>query len=129
KYLDCDPLPPHLEKVRKIDRVVRLIPIMSHPIPNTNESDSVQIILPQKQLARRSDMYVFCCSCTHNVTPRGKFIAFVSPKAEIGNPQTESISNSPEIGLLSSVDEILYDTYDKYEPVNEPSLKNCSILT
>jgi Rab GDP dissociation inhibitor len=29
---------------------------MSHPVPNTNDSDSVQIILPQKQLGRRSDM-------------------------------------------------------------------------
>jgi RAB protein geranylgeranyltransferase component A len=43
-------------QVRKIGRVVRAIAIMSHPIPNTNESHSVQIILPQKQLGRRSDM-------------------------------------------------------------------------
>lgn len=27
--------------------------IMSHPIPSTNDSHSVQIILPQKQLNRR----------------------------------------------------------------------------
>jgi len=44
------------QQVRKIGRVVRAIAIMSHPIPNTNESHSVQIILPQKQLGRRSDM-------------------------------------------------------------------------
>jgi hypothetical protein len=31
---------------------------MSHPIPSTDESHSVQVILPQKQLGRRSDMWV-----------------------------------------------------------------------
>ena len=29
---------------------------MSHPIPNANDSHSIQIILPQKQLGRKSDM-------------------------------------------------------------------------
>ena len=32
---------------------------MSHPIPDTNDSHSCQVILPQKQLGRKSDMYVF----------------------------------------------------------------------
>ncbi|AQK70476.1 Guanosine nucleotide diphosphate dissociation inhibitor 2 [Zea mays] len=55
KKVVCDPS--YLQnKVRKIGRVVRAIAIMSHPIPNTNESHSVQIILPQKQLGRRSNM-------------------------------------------------------------------------
>ncbi|KAJ8479805.1 hypothetical protein OPV22_023532 [Ensete ventricosum] len=38
------------DKVKKVGRVARAICIMSHPIPNTNDSHSVQIILPQKQL-------------------------------------------------------------------------------
>ncbi|PWZ08716.1 Guanosine nucleotide diphosphate dissociation inhibitor 1 [Zea mays] len=125
KKVVCDPS--YLQnKVRKIGRVVCAIAIMSHPIPNTNESHSVQIILPQKQLGRRSDMYVFCCSYTHNVAPRGKFIAFVSVEAETDNPQSEL---KPGIDLLGSVDEIFYDIYDRYEPVNEPSLDNCFVST
>lgn len=44
------------QQVRKVGKVVRAICFMSHPIPNTGDSDSVQIILPQKQLGRRSDM-------------------------------------------------------------------------
>lgn len=43
-------------QVRKVGKVARAIAIMSHPIPSTNDSHSVQIILPQKQLGRRSDM-------------------------------------------------------------------------
>jgi hypothetical protein len=45
------------EQVRKIGKVARAIAIMSHPIPNTIESHSVQIILPQKQLGRKSDLW------------------------------------------------------------------------
>lgn len=44
--------------MHKVGRVTRAICIMSHPIPDTNESHSVQVILPQKQLGRKSDMYV-----------------------------------------------------------------------
>lgn len=40
-------------QVRKTGRVVRAMCILSHPIPSTNDSHSVQIILPQKQLNRR----------------------------------------------------------------------------
>ncbi|KFK37228.1 hypothetical protein AALP_AA4G230400 [Arabis alpina] len=125
KKVVCDPsyLP---NKVRKIGRVARAIAIMSHPIPNTNESHSVQVILPQKQLGRKSDMYVFCCSYSHNVAPKGKFIAFVSTDAETDNPQTEL---QPGIDLLGPVDELFFDIYDRYEPVNEPTLDNCFIST
>jgi Rab GDP dissociation inhibitor len=47
-----------MKQVRKVGKVARAICIMSHPIPDTNDSHSVQVILPQKQLGRKSDMYV-----------------------------------------------------------------------
>jgi len=125
KKVVCDPsyLP---NKVRKIGRVARAICIMSHPIPNTNDSQSVQIILPQKQLGRNSDMYLFCCSYSHNVAPKGKYIAFVSAEAETNQPEVEL---QPGIALLGPVDEMFFDTYDRFAPVNEPSLDNCFIST
>ncbi|KAH9604261.1 hypothetical protein KSS87_004657 [Heliosperma pusillum] len=123
KKVVCDPS--YLSnKVRKVGKVARAIAIMSHPIPNTSDSHSVQIILPQKQLGRKSDMYVFCCSYTHNVAPKGKFIAFVSTEAEIDDPQTEL---KPGVDLLGAVDELFFDMYDRYEPANEPSSDNCFI--
>ncbi|KAJ1405407.1 Rab GDI protein [Sesbania bispinosa] len=115
-----------LVQVRKVGRVARAIAIMSHPIPSTNDSHSVQVILPQKQLGRKSDMYLFCCSYTHNVAPKGKFIAFVSTEAETDQP---AIELKPGIDLLGPVDEIFFDMYDRYEPVNEPSLDNCFVST
>lgn len=50
------------EKVKRLGQVVRAFCIMDHPIPNTDDAYSTQIILPQNQINRRSDMYVFCCS-------------------------------------------------------------------
>ncbi|KAK4482596.1 hypothetical protein RD792_009760 [Penstemon davidsonii] len=125
KKVVCDPS--YLtNKVRKVGKVARAIVIMSHPIPNTNDSHSAQVILPQKQLGRKSDMYLFCCSYSHNVAPKGKFIAFVSTEAETDNPETELKAG---IDLLGPVDEIFFETYDRYEPVNEPTLDNCFIST
>jgi Rab GDP dissociation inhibitor len=65
-------------KTRVAARVARAVCILSHPIPGTNNAHSAQIILPQKQIGRRSDMYVFCCSYAHNVAANNKWIAFVS---------------------------------------------------
>ncbi|XP_039018458.1 guanosine nucleotide diphosphate dissociation inhibitor At5g09550 [Hibiscus syriacus] len=119
----CDPsyLP---DKVKKVGKVARAVCIMSHPIPDTHDSHSVQVILPQKQLGRKSDMYLFCCSYAHNVAPKGKYIAFVSAEAETDNPEQEL---KPGVALLGSVDEIFYDTYDRYVPTNDHSADNCFI--
>ncbi|KAL5722083.1 hypothetical protein ACHQM5_005647 [Ranunculus cassubicifolius] len=123
KKVVCDPsyLP---DKVKKVGKVARAICIMSHPIPDTSESHSVQVILPQKQLGRKSDMYLFCCSYTHNVAPKGKYIAFVSTEAETDQPETEL---KPGIDLLGPVDEIFFDIYDRYEPTNNHEEDHCFV--
>ncbi|KAL6648367.1 hypothetical protein ACP70R_012591 [Stipagrostis hirtigluma subsp. patula] len=123
KKIVCDPsyLP---DKVRKIGKVARAICIMKHPIPDTKDSHSVQIILPKKQLKRKSDMYVFCCSYAHNVAPKGKFIAFVSTEAETDKPEIEL---KPGIDLLGPVEETFFDIYDRYEPTNNPEEDSCFV--
>ncbi|XP_042410509.1 guanosine nucleotide diphosphate dissociation inhibitor At5g09550-like [Zingiber officinale] len=125
KKIVCDPsyLP---DKVKKVGRVARAICIMSHPIPDTNNSHSVQLILPQKQLGKKSDMYLFCCSYAHNVAPKGKYIAFVSTEAETDEPETEL---KPGIDLLGPVDETFFDIYDRYEPINNHEEDNCFVST
>uniref|UniRef100_A0ACD5XEK1 Uncharacterized protein n=2 Tax=Avena sativa TaxID=4498 RepID=A0ACD5XEK1_AVESA len=123
KKVVCDPsyLP---DKVKKVGRVARAICIMKHPIPDTKDSHSVQIILPKKQLKRKSDMYVFCCSYAHNVAPKGKFIAFVSTEAETDKPEIEL---KPGIDLLGPVEETFFDIYDRYEPANSPEEDSCFV--
>ncbi|KAJ6733768.1 RAB GDP-DISSOCIATION INHIBITOR [Salix koriyanagi] len=125
KKVVCDPsyLP---NKVKNVGKVARAICIMSHPIPDTSDSHSAQVILPQKQLGRKSDMYLFCCSYAHNVAPKGKYIAFVSAEAETDNPEVEL---KPGVDLLGPVDEIFYETYDRYVPTNTMEDDNCFIST
>ncbi|KAG9130596.1 hypothetical protein Leryth_011857 [Lithospermum erythrorhizon] len=125
KKVVCDPsyVP---DKVRKVGKVARAVCIMSHPIPDTNDSHSAQVILPQKQLGRKSDMYLFCCSYSHNVAPKGKYIAFVTTEAETDNPETEL---KPGVDLLGPVDEIFYETYDRFEPTNAPETDGCFVST
>ena len=159
------PPAPNCVQVRKTARVVRAMCVLSHPIPSTNDSSSVQMILPQKQLNRRhgaraaalccrccccaggvlecreqpgeaclngyaapslvwsrsntvsfsppslappsnsqltADIYVFCCSTSHNVAPRDKWLAFVSTTVETSDPQSEL---APGLQLLGKIDE------------------------
>ncbi|XP_042058687.1 guanosine nucleotide diphosphate dissociation inhibitor At5g09550-like [Salvia splendens] len=123
KKVVCDPsyLP---DKVEKVGKVARAVIIMSHPIPDTHESHSTQVIIPQKQLGRKSDMYLFCCSYYHNVAPQGKYIAFVLTEAETDDPEAEL---KPGVDLLGPVDEIFYETYDRYQPTNDCDSDHCYI--
>uniref|UniRef100_A0A2C9VJZ2 Guanosine nucleotide diphosphate dissociation inhibitor n=1 Tax=Manihot esculenta TaxID=3983 RepID=A0A2C9VJZ2_MANES len=111
KKIVCDPsyLP---DKVKKVGKVARAICIMSHPIPNNSDSHLAQLILPQKQLGRKSDMR--------------KYMAFVSTEAETDNPEVEL---KPGIHLLVPVDEIFYYTYDRYVPTNHYEVDHCFIST
>lgn len=70
-------------------KIVRAMAILSHPIPGTDGVQSAQIILPQKQIGRKNDMYVFCCSFSHSVCAKDKWIAFVSTTVETANPEAE----------------------------------------
>lgn len=56
KQIYCDPSYA-LDKVTKIGQVIRCVCLLNHPIPNTNNSLSCQIIIPQKQVNRKSGLY------------------------------------------------------------------------
>ncbi len=44
---------------------------------------------PGLQVNRKKDIYVFCCSYSHNVVAKDKWIAFVSTTVETNNPEAE----------------------------------------
>lgn len=90
--------------------------LQSHPIPDTNNAHSVQIILPQKQIGRKSDMYVFCSSFAHNVCANGKWLAFVSTTVETANPEAEL---APGLALLGPIDDKFVEVQDIYEPLSD----------
>ena len=69
-------------KVQVVGHLLKAICILNHPVPNTENSDSAQIIIPQSQIGRRNDVYVAIVSSAHAVCPKGYFIAIVSTIAE-----------------------------------------------
>ena len=50
---------------------------------------STQIIIPQKQVGRKSDIYISMVSYTHQVSAKGWFIAMISTTVETDNPEAE----------------------------------------
>jgi Rab GDP dissociation inhibitor len=103
-------------KVKKTGQVIRAICILEHPIPDTNNSDSCQIIIPQKQVKRRNDIYVGCISFAHNVVPKGKYVAIVSTTVETNDPEKEL---KPALDLLGPIAEKFISIVDTFEPVND----------
>lgn len=56
KQLICDPSYVK-DRVEKVGQVIRVICILSHPIKNTNDANSCQIIIPQNQVNRKSGKF------------------------------------------------------------------------
>jgi len=104
------------DKVRKTGQTVRMICILSHPIPDTNNAESVQIIIPQKQVKRKSDIYIGCISNSHQVCAKGKWIAICSTTVETADPVKEL---APALALLGPIQEQFVSISDTFEPVSD----------
>lgn len=82
--------PSYVPNRRKLaHRVIRAICILDHPIPSTGNADSCQIIIPQRQLNRKYDVYIACVSSAHQVCAPGHYVAMVSTIIETQDPQKE----------------------------------------
>jgi len=115
KQVYCDPTYV-TDKVKKVGQVVRCICLMDHPIPNTKDALSTQIIIPQKQVGRKSDIYVTMTSYTTQVASKGWFIAMVSTTVETDNPEAEI---QPGINLLGPIKQKFLQVSDVFEPVED----------
>ncbi|CAG9460654.1 unnamed protein product [Pedinophyceae sp. YPF-701] len=112
------------DKVQTVSRVVRCMCIMSHPVPNTDDAHSCQVIIPQRQVNRQSDIYIFACSYAHHVAPQGKWLAFVSTTVETSNPEQEL---APGLALLGPVDCKFVEVTEVKEPTNVAQDDGCYI--
>ncbi|XP_008547480.1 rab GDP dissociation inhibitor alpha [Microplitis demolitor] len=115
KQVFCDPtyVP---DRVKKVGQVVRAICLLNHPIPHTNDALSTQIIIPQKQVNRKSDIYVSLVSYTHQVATKGWFIAMVSTTVETANPELEI---KPGLDLLGPISQKFVSVNDYLEPLDD----------
>merc|ERR1712188_301664 len=101
------------DRVRKTGQVVRMICLLDHEVAKTNHSGSAQIINPQKQTKRNSDIYVTIVSSTHCVTPAGKYIATISTTVETDNPEAECAAG---LALIEPVLEKFVVVSDTFAP-------------
>ncbi|KAF9582815.1 Rab GDP dissociation inhibitor alpha [Lunasporangiospora selenospora] len=111
----CDPsYAPN--KVKKTARVIRAICFLKGPIPNTENADSFQVIIPQNQVGRKNDIYIAGVSSAHNVCGKDYHLAIVSTIVETDNPQTEI---QPGLSLLGPIVEQFVEIADISEPTDD----------
>jgi len=115
KFVVCDPSYVS-DRVKKVGQVVRAICILSHPIPNTKDALSTQIIIPQNQVNRKSDIYVCCVSHSHKIAANGWYLAIVSTTVETSDPQSELKAG---LDLLGPIEQRFVSVSDLYEPVDD----------
>ncbi|KAI6176020.1 Rab GDP dissociation inhibitor [Aphelenchoides bicaudatus] len=117
KQLYCDPTyVKDTNRIKKTGQIVRAICLLNHPIPNTNDAASCQIIIPQKQVDRHFDIYISCVSNSNQVAPKGWYIAVVSTTVETSNPEAELL---PGLQLLGPITDKFVSVSDLYEPVDQ----------
>ncbi|XP_065206273.1 rab GDP dissociation inhibitor beta [Planococcus citri] len=114
KQVYCDPsyVP---DRVKKIGQVIRCICLLDHPIPNIKDALSCQIIIPQKQVNRKSDIYVSQVSYTHQVAAKGWFVAMVSTTVETSDPEAEI---RPGLELLGRIRQKFVTVSDYFVPTD-----------
>ncbi|XP_006815070.1 LOW QUALITY PROTEIN: rab GDP dissociation inhibitor alpha-like [Saccoglossus kowalevskii] len=125
KTVVCDPTYGR-DKVKKVAQVVRAICIMTHPIPRTNDNASCQIIIPQNQVSRKSDIYVSCVSSTHCIATYGFYVATVSTTVETDNPEAEL---QPGLDLLGPIEQKFVYVADIYVPIDDGKKSKVFVTT
>ncbi|CAN6649133.1 rab GDP-dissociation inhibitor [Trichomonascus vanleenenianus] len=113
------------DKVRKTGKkVIRAVCILNHPVPNTENVDSVQIIIPQNQVRRKHDIYIAVVSSAHNVAAKGHYLAIVSTIIETDTPHIEL---EPAFNLLGPREDTLMGIAELYEPIEDGKKDNVFI--
>jgi len=105
------------DKVKKVGQVVRAICILNHPVANTQNIESLQIIMPQQEVGRKSDVYISVLSGGNQVCPKGKFIAIVGTTVETENPEKELEAG---LKILEPIEKKFISITDSFEPINDP---------
>ena len=114
------------EKAKVVGHLIKAICILNHPIDKTDNSDSVQLILPQSQVGRKHDIYIAMVSWAHNVCPKGYYIAIVSTIAE--TDANHHLEIQPGLERLGKIEEkFMGPPIPIYEPLESGANDNIFI--
>jgi len=111
-------------KMKKVGQVIRSICFLNHPIPKLTQCTSAQIIIPQNQVGRQSDIYVTCVSYDHMTVPKGMYVCIVSTTVETSNPSAEV---APGINMLGPLMDRFDHVSDVYEPLDDGVHSQCFV--
>lgn len=103
-------------KVRSIGKVIRCICIMDHPVPKTKDVPSCQIILPQKQINRKNDIFIAVLSSIHCVCKKPYYLAIISTMTETDKPSEEI---KPALEVIGTVLEKFETVSEVFEPIDK----------
>jgi Rab GDP dissociation inhibitor len=112
------------EKVRPTGLIVRCICLLNHPIPNTNNSESVQIIIPGPQVGRVNDVFVCCVGHQLQVSAAGIYVAIVSTLVEKGQPDEDV---APGLQLMGPILKRFTSVTTTYEPMTDGKADKCFV--
>ncbi len=103
-------------KVQVVGHLLKAICILKHPVDRTDNSDSLQLIIPQSQIGRKNDVYIAMVSSAHNVCPKGYYIAIVSTIAETS--ANHHLELQPGLERLGKIEEkFMGPPIPLYEPL------------
>ncbi|AMD21899.1 HFR044Wp [Eremothecium sinecaudum] len=102
-------------------KVIRAICILNHPVANTSNADSCQIIIPQSQVGRKNDIYIAVVSDAHNVASKGYYLAIISTIIETDKPHIEL---EPAFKILGTIEERFMGIAEIFEPKEDGSKDN-----
>ncbi|OIR56899.1 MAG: Rab GDP-dissociation inhibitor [Amphiamblys sp. WSBS2006] len=109
------------EKCSSAGMVARAICILGKPLHKKGAIDSGQIIIPQKQVGRKNDIYIALLSQEHRASPPGKWIAIASTVMETDNAEEEL---KPAFSLLGEIDKKFVSASEMYVPEASKKEKN-----
>lgn len=117
----CDPSYTTQDRLKPTGKIVRAICLLDHPIPDTLDATSVQIIIPAKQLERHSDTFISMVSYGHMVCAQGIYVASVSTTVETDSPEEEI---QPAIDLLGPILDMFVSVSTTYDPLEDGKASN-----
>ena len=76
-------------KLKEVGKCIRCICIIDQPIAHTKKAKSLQIIIPQRQTGRKSDIYIMLVCSEHAACKEGYYLAIISATQETNKPEEE----------------------------------------
>lgn len=104
------------DKLKKTSTTRRCICILENRIPGTGKNNAVQIILPQNQIQRKSDIYIMMIGNSHGVCNKGYYLAIISTTKEKENCDLDL---KIALDMIGPVKYRFDMEEDNYEPIKD----------